>query len=897
MNNQDKTRDELIKELQKLQHEYDLLKISYEKDITERKQAEKELCESEERYHSLFNAIDEGFCIVEVIFDENEKPVDYRFLEINPSFERQTNLINAQGRRMRELKPKHEESWFEIYGKIAVTGQPLRFQNRAEQLNRWYDVYAFRVGRPKDRHVAILFNDITKRKQTEEMVRESNQKVIEALEFNRKILNTSSIGILIYKESGQCISANKAVAKATGGTVKQLLAQNFHKISSWKKSGMYKAAIKALDSGIVQLLDVHLVTTFGKNVWLSLNFSSFDSANEKHLLVFTSDITRRKQTEEALKMEKENFRHSLDESPLGVRIVTLEGNTIYTNKTLLDFYAYNSLKELQKTPFKDRYTPESYMQAQERKRQREHGDLSATNYEINIVRKNGEIRHLQVFRKEVFWDDVRQFQIIYNDITEHKRTEEMLRKSELKYRNLIEQAPDIIFVVNAEGNLLYVNQTGQKMLGYSKDELCEMKTVNTYPNDEITVGRSRLKEFRAMRAGETMFFERLMRRKDGSLFPVEINIGALEDGTAHAIIRDITEREKAKESLYKSEEKYRNFFENDLSGDYVITLDGKIVMCNHAFAEILGYKTVEEIIDDSDFRWHKTPQERKYFLNQLRKKKKLKMVEQKLQNREGKTIIIMENVIGEFDKYDQLVQIKGYIFEITERKLAEEEVIKSKKLLEDLHRHLEEIRENERAVISREIHDQIGQSLTALKLDMNWMTGYLKNISPEAAAKRQGMIELISNTIKDVQRISSDLRPGILDDLGLSAAIEWYCDEFEKRTGIRCSLKLDNSTFDDSQKNLAFFRVLQEALTNVTRHANASSVTIKLHQTQKGTTMTIHDNGIGIPEEKIESNKSLGLIGMRERINQFGGKVDFSSKKGQGTKLTIFIPEKKISKS
>ena len=106
-----------------------------------------------------------------MIFDENEKPVDYRFLEINPSFEKQTGLIDAQGKRMRELAPKHEEHWFEIYGKIALTGQPARFQNRAEQLHRWYDVYAFRFGKPEDRQVAILFNDITERKQAEDTLK------------------------------------------------------------------------------------------------------------------------------------------------------------------------------------------------------------------------------------------------------------------------------------------------------------------------------------------------------------------------------------------------------------------------------------------------------------------------------------------------------------------------------------------------------------------------------------------------------------------------------------------------------------------------------------------------------------------------------------------------------
>jgi PAS domain S-box-containing protein len=147
------------------------------RDITERKRAEHELSESEKHYRMLFNAIDEGFCIIEVIFDENEKPIDYRFLEINPSFEKQTGLIGAQGKRMRELVPEHEEHWFEIYGTIAVTGQPARFVNRAEQLHRWYDVYAFRLGQPENRQVAVLFNDITDSRRAEEELRDSREQL------------------------------------------------------------------------------------------------------------------------------------------------------------------------------------------------------------------------------------------------------------------------------------------------------------------------------------------------------------------------------------------------------------------------------------------------------------------------------------------------------------------------------------------------------------------------------------------------------------------------------------------------------------------------------------------------------------------------------------------------
>ena len=142
----------------------------------ERKRAEAELRELEQNYRMLFELIDEGFCIIEVLFDQNEKPVDYRFLQISPSFERQTGIKNAVGRRMREIAPQHEEHWFEIYGSIALTGEPMRFENEAKQLGRWYDVYAFRVEDPQRRRVGILFNDITERKRAEVEARDNERR-------------------------------------------------------------------------------------------------------------------------------------------------------------------------------------------------------------------------------------------------------------------------------------------------------------------------------------------------------------------------------------------------------------------------------------------------------------------------------------------------------------------------------------------------------------------------------------------------------------------------------------------------------------------------------------------------------------------------------------------------
>ena len=186
-------------------------------DITERKRAEVELRESEQNYRMLFESIDEGFCTIEVLFDQNEKPVDYRFLQISPSFERQTGIKNAAGRRMREIAPQHEEHWFEIYGRIALTGEAMRFENEAKQLGRWYDVYAFRVEDPKRRRVGILFNDITERKRAEAEARDSERRFREVqaeLAHAGRVATMGQLTATIAHEVKQPITAAVTYAEA-----------------------------------------------------------------------------------------------------------------------------------------------------------------------------------------------------------------------------------------------------------------------------------------------------------------------------------------------------------------------------------------------------------------------------------------------------------------------------------------------------------------------------------------------------------------------------------------------------------------------------------------------------------------------------------------------------------
>jgi signal transduction histidine kinase len=233
---------------------------------------------------------------------------------------------------------------------------------------------------------------------------------------------------------------------------------------------------------------------------------------------------------------------------------------------------------------------------------------------------------------------------------------------------------------------------------------------------------------------------------------------------------------------------------------------------------------------------------------------------------------------------------KQRIIDDTEKlKISEEETRVAKEKVEELNQYLIKAIEEERTQISLQVHDELGQAMTALKMDLNWVKQNLKD--PDTAANKiDKMIGMTNQVIRRVQRISAELHPGVLDDLGLIAAVEWYCEEFTERTGIPCLLFLGDSEPESKSLNLALFRIIQESLTNVIRHAQASKISIQL-AIEPEVSLIISDNGVGIPPEKLDSGKSFGLIGMRQRIAQCGGTIEFSGSEGNGTSVIVYAPK------
>jgi signal transduction histidine kinase len=242
-----------------------------------------------------------------------------------------------------------------------------------------------------------------------------------------------------------------------------------------------------------------------------------------------------------------------------------------------------------------------------------------------------------------------------------------------------------------------------------------------------------------------------------------------------------------------------------------------------------------------------------------------------------------------FNGVDYLI---GMGIDITDRVKVEEEMRVRTIEIQKLTAHLEHVREEERTRIAREIHDELGQQLTGLKMDASWIHKKIPSEGNVSLHERiSTMISLIDETVRTVRRISSELRPGILDDLGLIPALEWACQEFEKRTGIKSECHFDQSDLN-MERNLStnIFRVHQEALTNVARHGQATLVQTSLTKENEYVMLSIKDNGVGFDMEEAKVKNSLGLIGMRERAMLFHGDLKIQSQKGEGTLITLTVP-------
>jgi PAS domain S-box-containing protein len=354
----------------------------------------------------------------------------------------------------------------------------------------------------------------------------------------------------------------------------------------------------------------------------------------------------------------------------------------------------------------------------------------------------------------------------------------------------------------------------------------------------------------------------------------------------------IAERKLAKEVLRQSEDSLRLIIDTIPTMAWTVRPDGAVDFVNQRWLDYTGL-SLEEELNEPNCVVH--PED----LPRVMEKWLVDMAagepsedEMRLRQADGAYRWFLVRTVPLRDESGAIAMWFGTSTEIEDRKQAENALQCSLEELRALAARLQSVREEERTRLAREIHDELGQALTGIMLESASLIRELPRDAKQQSNRAELIMKLADETIQTVRRISTELRPGILDDLGLMAAVEWAAEEFQSRTGTDCRLDLpEDDIVIDRERATALFRILQETLTNVARHANATQVNVRLAKEEGSLILEVHDNGKGISKEELVAGRSLGILGMRERALLLGGGLAISGAPGQGTTIEVRIQE------
>ncbi len=431
--------------------------------------------------------------------------------------------------------------------------------------------------------------------------------------------------------------------------------------------------------------------------------------------------------------------------------------------------------------------------------------------------------------------------------------------------SMVESAADSIIAKDLSGRVIYWNKGAERLYGYTADEMRGRSIKTVFPE----YLKSQFPEILGrLRKDETITnLETVREHKDGRLIHVALNLSPIRTlgGKiigASTISRDITEQ------VEQEERKNRKLRE----------------LQDQIHSKSVESRALEEKIYDSTRELSEQRERLDKLMDSARKyEQRLRHSEQSNEDLEGQ----IADQTRQLDEHNRQLEL-----EIIEQAQIENDLRDSQQRLKTLGAHMTTIREQERATMAREIHDELGQLLTAIKMDVSWFESHAGQDADDKFKKRiEETRQLIDNTISSVQRLVAQLRPSILDDLGVLEAINWQAKEFEKRSGVRCMIDIDRDHIDlPGEVGTALFRIFQECLTNIARHAEATRADISVSCLEDHIMLKVHDNGIGIAEANLKASNSFGLMGMKERAEMFGGTIQIQGIQGRGTQVKVTLP-------
>ena len=741
------------------------------------------------------------------------------------------------------------------------------------------------------------FRDVTEERRTEEALRESERRYREFADSLPQI-------VAEFDEGGNFTYANRNAFVCSLYTREDVgRGLNVTQVVAPGDAARLKENIGKVLKGQVQTGNEYTIvrrdgTTFPAMIYTSPIIRREKITGYRAILV---DITDRKEAEEALRQSETKYRTLLENIGDGVYILDRNGYFTFVNDVVVE-RSGRPREWFLTAHYLDVIHPESRRVARKNFEADMRGEGIDEPYEISLSYPGhtGGRFWVEVSRK-VLRDGDRIVGIIgtSRDITSRRRMEEALRESEGKFRSLVERSNAGVYLVQ-DGVFRYANTLFAGMLGYKVEEFVDRISPEQviHPEDYRNFAKKNI-EARLSGEVESIRYEVRLITRAGSVRHTEAYGSRTTYQGRPAVIGtilDITERTRAERALRESEERFRSIFENSPLGIFQSTLEGAFIKANPALARMLGYASPRELIDSvSDIA-------RQMYVNPGRRSENIARMletdgkisyEGEFFRKDGHrwTGHLTLNVI--FDESGMPHHLDGIMEDVTEKKVMEGKLEATMDHLRTLSRRLLEIQEIERRHIARELHDEIGQTLTALRISLK-RAGRTGVKDPAASLVNEG-VRMVDGLIKQVRSLSTELRPPILDDFGVTAALEWYIDRLAGKAGFTALFSTDLADERLSPLlEMTCFRIAQEALTNVARHARAREVRVDMGKRDGELHLVVRDDGDGFNVEKAIrtalTGLSFGLVGMRERASLAGGRLEFRSEPGKGTEVHAFFP-------
>ncbi len=854
-------------------------------DITERKRAEQAILEEKNLSDSIINSLPGIF----YLYDEFGN-----FSRWNKNYETVSEYSAEEIINMHPLDffdESEKKMLGEKIGSVFTKGSDeieAHFYTKSKKKIPYY--FNGHLAEFKGKHYLIGMGiDITERKLIESEIVASEQRL-------RTTLDNMIEAVQIIGFNWEYIYVNKAGLRQNRMEHAEMVGHTMlEKYPGLENAEMFEKLNRSMKERIIQETETEFVFPDGVKRWFQLSIQPVPQG----IFILSVDVTEKKKAEQEFNREKSLSEAIINSLPGIFYMINAEGYLLRWNKNFEKVLGYEAqeVSQMRMRNFieereLDRMLQQKYLAFEQ----------GTTETEVNLVTKDKRKIPYYFTALRVNHHQLPALMGIGVDLSEIKKAqaEILIKNAEIKERvkelQCLHRVSEIANNPEATIESILNECVYVVPLAYQYSEIAEARIEldgNIYTSPSFTSGQWKQSAdifSLGQKVGviEVAYTEKKENVKEWPFINEE---RAMLESVA-GIISNAIDRRKAQKEIAESEERYRYLFHNNPALIFIWDLETlEILEVNQVALQTYGY-TREELLQLSVTQLR--PTEDQHRIREFAKRMlhgQEPIVKGIWRHLKKNGDIMFMDITSHRIEYNNRKSILSLAKDITIQHKAEEELKRTYEDIRRLNAHLQTIREEERAFIAREIHDELGQQLTGLKMDASWLGKKLIDKDEVVQHKIADMLSLIDATVKTVRRISSDLRPGVLDDLGLIAALEWQSGEFQKHSSINCHFTSDYHDGEpDKKTSMGIFRVYQEALTNVMRHSEATEVNAVLKKGDDGIVLIISDNGKGFNLESNGERKTLGIIGMKERALMMGGELSINSVFGKGTTITLKIP-------